>query len=65
MAVTTKLKRDLRICVDPRPLNKALKREHHPMPVLDDLLPDLAKAKVFSKLDLQDQYWYYELHERS
>jgi hypothetical protein len=65
MAVTTKKNGDLRICIDPRPLNKALKREHHPMPVLDDLLPDLAEAKVFSRLDLKDGYWHCVLDEES
>ena len=34
----------IRLCLDPRPLNKALKRNHYPMPVIDDLLPDLCKA---------------------
>ena len=65
MAVATKKNGDLRICIDPRPLNKALKREHHPMPVLDDLLPELAKAKIFSRLDLQDGYWHCDLTEES
>ena len=65
MAVTTKKNGDLRICIDPRPLNKALKREHHMMPVLDDLLPELARAKVFSRLDLKDGYWHCVLDEPS
>jgi hypothetical protein len=65
MAVTVKKNGDLRICIDPRPLNKALKREHYPMPVLDDILPDLSKARVFSRLDLQDGYWHCELDEES
>lgn len=31
----------LRICIDPQPLNAALKREHYKLPVFDDLLPKL------------------------
>ena len=65
MAVTKKKNGDLRICIDPRPLNKALKREHYTMPILDDLLPDLSNAKVFSRLDLQDGYWHCNLDEES
>ena len=52
MAIATKRDGSLRICIDPRSLNLALKREHYQLPVLDDILPDLAKAKVFSKVDL-------------
>ena len=48
---------NLRICIDPRPLNKALKREHFQLPTLDDLLPELADSKVFSTLDLRDGFW--------
>lgn len=34
----------IRICVDPKPLNKALKRNHYRLPVIDDLLPKLTNA---------------------
>ena len=27
----------LRICLDPKDLNKAIKQEHHPVPTLDDI----------------------------
>ena len=58
MTIQHKKNGDLRICMDPHPLNKALKREHYPLPVLEDILPDLAHAKVFSQLDLADGYWH-------
>ena len=35
MVVATKKSGDLRICLAPRPLNKALKHEHYPLPVMD------------------------------
>ena len=39
---------NLRICIDPRPLNKALKREHFQLPTLDDLQPEIAdKLGIF------------------
>ena len=41
-----------RICIDPCPLNLAIQRELYELPVLEDLLAELSKAKVFSKLDL-------------
>ena len=65
MAIATKRDGSLRICIDPRHLNRSLKREHYQLPVLDDILPDLAKAKVFSKSDLSHGYWYCTLDEWS
>ncbi|XP_041461547.1 uncharacterized protein K02A2.6-like [Lytechinus variegatus] len=55
----------LRICLDPRELNRALKRPHYLMPTMDDILPKLAKAKVFSVLDAKDGFWQVKLTERS
>ena len=36
------------ICMDPRTLNKALKRERYQLPVLDEILPEVSKAKISS-----------------
>ena len=65
VVVETKKDGSLRICIDPRPLNKALKRCHYPMPVVDDILPDLAHAKVFSVLDLKSGFWHVQLDDSS
>ena len=65
MAVATKKDGSLRICTDPRSLNLALKREHYQLPVLEDILPDLARVKVFSKVDLSQGYWHRVLEEDS
>lgn len=42
VVVTTKKSGVLRICVNPRPLNKVLKTETYPMPILDKILPELS-----------------------
>ena len=55
----------IRLCLDPRPLNKALKRCHHPIPTIDDVLPELSNAKVFTKVDCSNGYWQVELDEES
>lgn len=65
MLIATKRSGELRVCIDPRPLNKALKRERYPLPVMEDILPELAKAKLFSKLDLSSAYWHVHLDEES
>ena len=46
----------VRICVDMREANKAVKREKHLMSTIDDLVADLNGATVFSKLDLSSGY---------
>ncbi|XP_064107989.1 uncharacterized protein K02A2.6-like [Macrobrachium nipponense] len=65
MVVAEKENKDLRICIDPQALNKSLKREHLPTPVIDDILPQLSKAKVFSFFDLVNGYWHCVLDEKS
>lgn len=65
MAVVQKKSGEVRICIDPRPLNMKLKREHHKLPVLDDILPKLSGAKIFSTYDLKNGYHHLELDEES
>ena len=55
----------LRICIDPKKLNKALKSNHYPLQVIEDILPDLAQAKIFSLFDVKNGYWHVELDEES
>ena len=63
--MATKPSWDLRICLDPQQLNKALKRERYPLPVINDVLPDLSKPKVFTKADARNGYWHVVLDEKS
>ena len=46
----------IRLCLDMRKANTAIKRERHVIPILEDILPDLHKATVFSKIDLHEGY---------
>ncbi|KAG1661281.1 hypothetical protein GQR58_021516 [Nymphon striatum] len=55
----------IRLCIDPKPLNKALKRCHYPLPIIEDLLPELSRAKVFSKCDVKNGFWHVKLTEKS
>ena len=65
MAVVKKANGDLRICIDPQPLNSALQHEHYKLPVLADILPEFSEAKYFSKLDVKEAYWHVVLDETS
>lgn len=56
---------DLRICLDPKPLNTCIKREHFLIPTIDDLTSKLANKKFFSVLDLSSGFWHMELDEES
>ena len=49
----------------PGPLNKALRRSHYQMPTVEEILPELAKAKIFSVLDAKDGYWQEQLDQAS
>jgi len=54
-----------RLCLDPKDLNNTIKREHHPIPILEEITPKLTGAKLFSKLDTQNGYWNVKLDEES
>lgn len=65
MVTVVKPNGKLRICIDPRDLNKALKREHYPMPTIEDVLTRIPNAKVFSVLDATSGYWQIGLDRES
>jgi hypothetical protein len=46
----------LRMCVDYRPLNEVTIKNKYPLPRIDILFYQLARAKVFSKIDLRSGY---------
>ena len=55
----------LRVCLDPRDLNKAIKRPHYPLPTLDSITHKLAEAHYFSVMDARSGYWAIMLTEES
>ena len=48
--------KSLRMCVDYRPLNAVTIKNKYPLPRIDILFDQLAKSKVFSKIDLRSGY---------
>ncbi|XP_049279570.1 uncharacterized protein K02A2.6-like [Anopheles funestus] len=65
MVVVPKGTDDIRLCINMRYPNKAIQREHYPLPLIDTLLNKMKGAKVFSKLDITSAYYHVELHPDS
>ena len=56
IVVAPKKNGKIRVCIDPRELNRALLREHYTLPILEDTLHEMGHSKVFSKADLSCGY---------
>lgn len=65
LVITVKKDNSLRLCLDPKPLNCAIKREHFQLPTLDEITSKLSGANVFSTLDALNGFWQIELDEES
>ena len=65
MVVATRRNGKIRLCIDPKPLNKVLKGNRYPVPLLDDLLAQLTNAKVFSVVDAKNGFWHVQLDDES
>ena len=56
---------DIRICIDPQNLNKAIRQNHLAMPTLEDVLPQLNSARYFSLCDAKSGFQQVQLSEAS
>ena len=55
----------VRLCLDPKDLNKNAKREHYYTRTIDEILPKLHGKKYFSVIDTKKGYWHVELDKES
>ena len=65
MVVVPKKDRKLRVCLDPKDLNKAVLREHYQLPTIEDISSHLVGAKIFTILDVKKGFWHISLDEES
>ena len=65
LVIVKKTNGQIRVCLDPKDLNKVLRRSHHPTPTVEDILPELTRAKVFSTVDAKNGFWHVELDDDS
>ena len=55
----------IRVCLDPRELNKNISTSKHLMRRLDDITPDMSGAKYFTVADTKNGYWHVQLDDKS
>ena len=53
----------MRMCIDYRKLNKVTMKNRYPLPRIDDLLDQLQRVRVFSKVDLRSGYHQVRVKE--
>ena len=62
---TTDGQKKVRLCLDPKDLNKMIRREHYYTRTIDEILPQLHGKKYFSIIDLKKGFWHVELDHDS
>ena len=65
LVIVEKSNGNLRICLDPRNLNKAIKRHHYKLPTAEELFAEMSGAKYFTKLGASSGYWQIKVDEES
>ena len=65
LIVIEKPNEKLCVCVDPRSLNKAIKREHLHLPTAKEIFCQMSGVSYFSKLDASPVYWQIKVDEQS
>ena len=65
LVVVQKPNGSVRLCIDPRDLNAAMKRSHYPMKTVDEVASRLQGANTFSILDAKSGFWQLKLDEES
>ncbi|KAJ3666182.1 hypothetical protein Zmor_001635 [Zophobas morio] len=65
MVIVEKKTGDLRLCLDPRDLNRAIKREHFMIPTAQDVVTKLSGKKIFTVIDMSSGFWHIQLDKES
>ena len=65
LVLTEKKNGTLRMCIDPKPLNKAIRRELHHIPTSEEVEAKLFGKKIFTVVDMSSAFWHIKLDERS
>lgn len=52
---------EVRICIDMQRANEAIIRENHPLPTMNEMLPNFRQTKYFSRLDIKNVFHQLEI----
>lgn len=62
MVTVVKPNGKLKICIDSRDWNNAIRRERHHLKTIEEVISQMPDAYVFSKIDATSGYWHAALH---
>ena len=55
----------MRLTIDYRKINNATEPDPYPFPRIDDIIVHISKNKIFSKIDLANDYYQVKMHPDS
>lgn len=65
LVIVSKPNGELRLCIDAKELNQAIRRPHFQIPTFEEISSKMAEAKIFSSLDSKNGFWKICLTEQS
>ncbi|KAK3706897.1 hypothetical protein RRG08_051300 [Elysia crispata] len=65
IVIAQKAHKSLRLCLNPKELNKNIKREQFEIPAFEQISAQLGSKTFFSILDQKDSYWQVKLNRSS
>ncbi|XP_050533909.1 uncharacterized protein K02A2.6-like [Daktulosphaira vitifoliae] len=65
LVIIEKPDKSLRLCLDPREINKYVVREMYQIPLLDDMRSVLSNKSIYSLFDLKEGFYHCELDSES
>ena len=65
MVVVQKTNGKIRLCLDPKDLNTAIRREQYPIPTIEEVSTRMKQARFFTVMDAKNGFWQIALDEKS
>ncbi|XP_062704124.1 uncharacterized protein LOC134286516 [Aedes albopictus] len=65
VVLTRKKNGEYRLCVNFKPLNKLVERNHFPLPIIEDQISKLQGRKYFTCLDMKNGFYHVDIAEGS